>query len=308
LVERKRIEWLNYQHLFYFWTIVKEGTMVAAAERLRLAQPTISTQIRVLEDSLGHKLFRKSGRTLKLTDTGEMVFSYADEIFLLGSEMLNVLNERPSNNSLKLHVGIADILPKLIVSSLLRPAINLPESVKIVAYDGKPNELLAKLSIHGLDLVLTDTPISPEVNVKAYNHLLGESGISFYAEPTIASKYKRKFPESLNGAPMLLPAQTTTMRRAIERWFDQYNIAPEIIGEYEDSALLKIFGQDGLGIFPLPNAIEKQARKQYNIRPVGVAEGIKERFYAISLERKIQHPGVLAITSAARNELFNSPE
>ena len=300
------MDWLNYQHLYYFWTVAKEGTVIAAAERLRLAQPTISAQLKSLEDSLEHKLFEKSGRTLKLTETGELVFSYADEIFSLGTEMLNVVKQRPADVPVTLHVGVADILPKLIVSSLLRPALELDEKVKIVAYDGKPNELLAKLSIHGLDMVLTDIPMSPEVKIRAYNHLLGECPVSLYASPELAKKYKRNFPDSLNGAPMLLPTKTTTLRRSMDLWLETNDIHPEIVGEYEDSALLKLFGQDGLGIFPLPNVIEKEALKQFNIKPIGGMEGVSERFYAISLERKIQHPGVQAITAAAREELFHS--
>ena len=300
------MDWLNYQHLYYFWMVAKEGTVIAAAKRLRLAQPTVSAQIRSLEDSLGHKLFKKVGRTLKLTDTGELVFNYADEIFSLGSEMLNIVKERPTDTVITLQVGVADILPKLLITSLLKPALELENRVKIVAYDGKPTSLLGKLSMHGLDLVLTDTPISPEVKIRAYNHLLGESSVSLYAAPDLAKKYKRKFPESLDGAPMLLPTKTTTLRRSLDLWFETNDIHPVIVGEYEDSALLKIFGQDGLGIFPLPTVIEKEALKQFDIKPLGQIEHIKERFYAISLERKIQHPGVQAITSAARDGLFGS--
>ncbi|MCB0325717.1 MAG: transcriptional activator NhaR, partial [Bdellovibrionales bacterium] len=292
------MEWLNYQHLYYFWMTAREGTVVAAAERLRLAQPTISAQLRALEVSLEQKLFERVGRYLKLTEAGEVVFSYADEIFSLGTEMLNVIKERTTETTIKLQVGIADILPKLIVSSLLRPAIELPERIKIVAYDGKPNELLAKLSIHGLDLVLTDTPISPEVHVRAYNHLLGESEIALYAAPELAKKYRRSFPTSLQGAPMLLPTKTTTLRRSLDQWFDANAIAPDIVGEYEDSALLKIFAHQGCGIVPLPVVIEKEARRQYAITRVGTLSEVRERFYAISLERKIQHPGVRAITSS----------
>ena len=241
------MEWLNYQHLYYFWMTAREGTVVAAAERLRLAQPTVSAQLKALEDSLGKKLFVKVGRNLRLTETGELAFSYADEIFSLGTEMLNIVKERPAGGAIKLRVGVADILPKLIVCSLLRPAFELPERVHLVAFDGKPKELLAKLSIHGLDLVLTDTPISPEVQIRAYNHLLGECPVALYASPKLAKKYRRSIPRSLNGAPMLLPTKTTTLRRSLDRWFEENEIRPDIVGEYEDSAFLKIFGQDGFG-------------------------------------------------------------
>ena len=300
------MEWLNYQHLYYFWTVAKEGTVVAAAEKLRLAQPTISTQLRALETSLGKKLFKKIGRNLRLTETGELVYEYADEIFSLGTEMLNVVKERPSAMGLRLQVGIADMLPKLIVWSLLRPAVELPERIRIVAYDGKPNELLAKLSIHGLDLVLTDTPISPDVKVRAYNHLLGECSIAFYGTPKLAKRYRKDFPDTLHGAPMLLPTKTTTLRRSLDRWFETEGIVPDVVGEYEDSALLKIFGQEGVGIFPLPTVIEREAERQFNIQRIGCLPEVKERFYAISLERKIQHPGVQAITTAARDKLFEN--
>lgn len=297
------VDWLNYQHLYYFWMVVREGTVSAAAERLRLAQPTISAQLRALENSFERKLFEKSGRRLALTEFGELVFEYAEEIFSLGNELLGVAKGLPSERSHRLRVGVVDFLPKLVVSSLLSPVFYIKEPVKLELFDGKPEDLLAHLSVHKLDMVLSDMPLSPHQRVKAHNHILGKSAIGVYGAEELAKKYRGEFPRSLQQAPMILPTKTTMLRRSLDLWFEANAIHPHIVAESEDSAILKIFGQNGLGLFPLPRVIEKAAMDQYRIGYLGELTGVAERFYAITPERKIQHPGVLAITATARKLL-----
>lgn len=299
------MEWLNYHHLLYFWTVAKVGTIAKASVELRLAQPTISGQIRTLEESLGERLFTRVGRNLALTEVGHMVYGYADEIFSLGRELMDTLKGRPTGRPLRLHVGIADVVPKLISHRLLRPALDLEESIQIVCKEGKTDRLLAELSIQGLDMVLADQPVAGPVKVKAFNHLLGECGVTFFAVDEMARKYRRGFPESLDGAPMLVPTDNTLLRRSLERWFSSHDVRPDVVAEFEDSALLKVFGQEGVGIFAAPSAIEAEIIKQYNLRVVGRTDEIVERFYAITVERRIKNPAVAAISEAARADLFS---
>ena len=246
------MQWLNYHHLLYFWTVAREGSVVRAAETLSLTQPTVSGQIRALEIALGEKLFERAGRRLVLTDVGRTAFRYADEIFSLGREMLDTLNDRPTGRPLRLAVGIADVVPKLIVRRLLEPALNLPEAVQIVCREGKTDRLLAALSLHELDVVLADTPMGAGVSVRAFNHLLGESPVSIFAPRALAARYRKQFPASLDQAPMLLPTENTTVRRSIDQFFGAQGIRPRIVAEFEDSALLKAFGETGAGLFPRP--------------------------------------------------------
>jgi len=298
------MEWLNYHHLLYFWTVVREGTVARAGERLSLAQPTISGQLRTLENVLGEKLFTRSGRHLVPTDTGRLVYRYADEIFSIGRELMETLKGRPSGRPLRLTIGVADAVPKLIAYRLLQPALALPEPVHLVCREDKPDRLLAELAVHALDVVLTDAPISPSVRVRAYSHLLGECGLSFFGVPALASRYRKGFPKSLDGAPMLLPADNTALRRSLDEWFEATKIHPVVIGEFEDSALLKVFGQAGHALFPAPTPIEREVRKQYNVALVGRVDNVRARFYAVSVERRLKHPAVVAIANAAREKLF----
>lgn len=297
-------EWLNYHHLLYFWTVAKEGGITPAAEALHLSQPTLSTQIGKLEKSLGVKLFDRKGRSMVLTDTGQTVYRYADEIFSLGREMLDAVRGMPSDQAIRLLVGVPDVLPKLIVYRLLKPALELDEKVKLICHEGKLNDLLSDLALHRLDIVLADSPLTPQVNVRAFNHLLGQCSVTVFGTPKLARKYKRGFPRSLNGAPMLLPTQTTALRRSLEQWFDQNDIRPHIEHEFEDSAVLKVFGQEGEGLVVVPSAMEKEVEEQYSLRRLGRIDDITERFYAISVERRLKHPAVVAISDAAKEDLF----
>lgn len=300
------IDWLNYHHLMYFWMVAKEGGITPAAELLHLSQPTLSTQIQKLEKSMGVKLFERKGRSMLLTDTGQTAFRYADEIFGLGRELIDAVRGRPDDDSLKLLVGVPDVLPKLIVYRLLQPALAINDQVKLVCYEGKLNDLLSELALHRLDVVLANSRLTPDVSVRAFNHLLGQCDVTVFGTQTLEKKYKKGFPGSLNGAPMLLPTQNTTMRRAMEQWFDENDIRPEVIHEFEDSALLKVFGQAGEGLIAVPTPVAQEVGRQYNLKPLGRIPEVIERFYAISVERRLKHPAVLAISEAARENLFDN--
>ncbi len=298
------MEWLNYHHLLYFWTVAREGSITKASHQLRLAQPTISGQIRMLEDSLELKLFRKSGRNLVLTDAGQVVFRYADEIFRIGRELQDTIRDRPTGRPVRFSVGIADAVPKLIAYRLLQPALKLEQPVRLVCREDKPDKLVAALAIHEVDLVISDAPLPPTVNVRAFTHRLGESGISFLAPPKLANKSGTRFPKSLNGIPFLAPTDNTSLRRSLDQWFESQQVHPLIVGEFEDTALLKVFAETGRGVFAVPTAIEKEVERQYNVRRIGRTDQVKEAFYAISAERRLKHPAVLAISEAARGTLF----
>ncbi|MGI9472117.1 MAG: transcriptional activator NhaR [Rubripirellula sp.] len=298
------VDWLNYHHLLYFWMVAKHGGITKAAEHLHLAQPTLSSQIQKLEKSMGAKLFDRVGRTLVLTETGQMVYRYADEIFTLGRELTDAVNGSPTQDSIRLMVGVPDVLPKLVVYQLLRPAIELDKRVRLTCHEGKLEDLLGELAHHRLDIVLADSPISPQIHIRAFNHLLGECGVTVLGTTTLAKKYRRGFPESLHGAPLLAPTQNTTLRRELEQWFDQHAIRPDICHEFEDSAVLKVFGQAGHGLICSPTAIEREVSAQYSLKIVGRIPEITERFYAISVERRLKHPAVVAISNAAREQLF----
>lgn len=299
------MEWLNYHHLLYFWTVARLGSVARATEELYLSQPTISAQVRLLEESLGEKLFTRTGRNLTLTEMGRVVFRYADEIFSLGRELTDVVKRRSTGRPVRFVVGIADVMPKLVAYRLLEPALTLVEPVRVVCHEDKPERLLAELAIHGLDLVLSDSPIGPAVKVRAFNHLLGECGVTIFGSAKKAADYRRRFPHSLDGAPFLLPTENTTLRRSLDQWFESEKIRPFVVGEFEDSALLKVFGQSGTGLFAGPSAIEPEIRKQYGVQIVGRLDTVRERFYAISVERKLKHPAVVAISDMARQKLFS---
>ncbi|HEX8395420.1 MAG TPA: transcriptional activator NhaR [Longimicrobium sp.] len=297
---------LNYKHLLYFWTVAREGSVTRACGLLHLTQPAISAQIHKLERQLGEKLFQKSGRNLVLTEAGQVAFRYADDIFRTGHEMVDVLKGRPTGRPLRLAVGIADSIPKLVAYRLLEPALALPDPVEMVLVDDRPDRLLAELSIHALDLVLTDSPLPPTSSVKAYNHLLGECGVTLFARAEQAAELRDGYPASLNGAPFLMPTENTTLRRSLELWFDQEEIRPRTVAQIADSALLKAFGQAGAGVFASPSVIDAEVRRQFRVEAVGTVESIRERFYAISVERKLKNPAVVAICESARQHLFEA--
>jgi LysR family transcriptional activator of nhaA len=298
------MEWLNYHHLLYFWVMAREGSLARASAELRLAPSTVSGQIRSLEETLGEQLFAKSGRRLVLTETGHVVFRYAEEIFTLGRELQDAVKGRPVARPLKLVVGIADVVPKLVALRLLEPALKLSEPVHLVCREDRPEPLLAELAVHNLDLVISDTPVGPSIRIRAFSHLLGECGVVFFATKELAAAHRRKFPKSLDGAPMLLPTENTTLRRSLDQWFAARGVRPKLVGEFEDAALLKVFGQTGLGIFPATSVIADEVQRQYQVRPVGRTDEIRERFYAVSIERKLKHPAVVAISQEARQKLF----
>jgi len=299
------MEWLNYHHLLYFWVVAREGSIARACEELYVAQPTISAQIRALEDSLGEKLFTRVGRNLTLTETGRVVFRYADEIFSLGRELIDALKGHSLGRPVQFVVGVADVLPKLIAYRLLEPALKMAEPIRVVCREDKPDRLLAALAVHELDVVLAEAPIGPTVRIRAFNHLLGECDVTIFGAAQIAATHRRGFPRSLQGAPFLLPTDNTMLRRSLDQWFDAQGIHPSVVGEFEDSALLKVFGQTGAGLFAAPSVIEAEVRRQYGVQIVGRVETVRERFYAISVERKLKHPAVVAIAEAARQKLFS---
>lgn len=297
------MQWLNYHHLYYFWSVAHEGSVTAAAAKLQLSRPTVTGQLRRLERSFGNKLFRQSGRRLLLTAFGETVLAYADDIFATGQELQRAVSGA-QGDAHRLIVGVPDEMPKLIVFRLLQPAFNLPTPPRIICREGKRDELLADLAIHRLDLVLSDAPLDSSSSVKAYNHKLGECGVTFFACPEHAKKLKAGFPRSLHNQSMFLPTASTTTRRLIDRWLEAQGIYPLIAGEFEDSALMKVFGQAGGGAFPAPTVIEQEVIKQYAVHPIGQADGVVEKYFAISVERRLKHPAVIAITASAREGLF----
>ena len=295
---------VNYKHLEYVWAVAREGSVTRAAESLFVSQPAISAQIHKLERQLGEKLFLKSGRGLVLTEMGQLVFRYADEIFTLGQELAETVRGQPSDRPLRLRVGVVDALPKLVAYRLVAPALRMEAPVRLVVREGPADRLYGELAVHALDLVLSDAPLPHSLNVKAYNHPLGDCGVSVVAAPRLAHRFRRDFPRSLDGAPMLLPTDNTSLRRSLDRWFAEVGVRPSTVAEIEDSAVLKVFGQEGAGLFVIPSVVEAQVLRQYGVERVGRVEEVRERFYAVSVERRIRHPAVAAITEAARLETF----
>ena len=281
------MQWLNYHHLLYFWTVAREGSIARACERLRLAQPTISTQLRSLEESFGEKLFAKSGRGLVLTEAGRVVYGYADEIFTLGRELQDVLKGMPRNRPLRLNVGVADSIPKLIGWRILQPVLSMEQEIRLVCQEDSSERLLTELAEHRLDVIITDSPLPAGAGVRAYNHLLGSCEATLFAKPELAGRLKRGFPQSLNGEPFLLPAQGAPLRRALDQWLEDQGLQPRIVGEFKDSALMKTFGEAGAGVFCGPRAIVQQIRSHYRVAVIGSIAEITESYYAISAERRI---------------------
>jgi LysR family transcriptional activator of nhaA len=288
------MEWLNYHHLLYFWVVAK----------LLLAHPTISGQIHRLEDVLGEKLFVRRGRNLELTDAGRVAFRYADEIFSIGQEFLDVVKGRATGKQLRVVVGLSDVLAKSTVFKILEPAFHLADEVRVVCREGTSESLMGELATHAVDIILSDAPAGPGSTVKAFSHSLGTCGSSFFAAPQLAKALRRGFPRSLEGAPVLLPGADSTFRRALNEWFDSLGIRPKIIAELDDAALVEIFAEEGLGFFAAPDVVEKEIARRYNVQLLGRVRKIRQQFFAISVERKIRHPAVAAICDMARKQIF----
>jgi LysR family transcriptional activator of nhaA len=295
---------LNYHHLRYFWTVAREGGIARAAEKLRISQPAISAQIKQLEASLGERLLQRQGRALVLTEVGRVVDHYASGIFTAGAELVETLKGQPSGRTMRLAVGVANAVPKLVVYRLLQPAMAVAERVQLVCTEDDPEELLARLAIHALDVVISDAPAAPHLRVRVFNHLLGESGTTFFAGRRLAARLRRRFPRSLSGAPILMPTIDTSLRRALEHWFAAAGLRPTLAAEFEDPALLKTFGEKGDAVFAAPTAVEEEVLRSPGLAVVGRTDAVRERFYAITIERRLTHPAVAAITSAARAHMF----
>jgi LysR family transcriptional activator of nhaA len=283
--------------------VAKEGGIARASERLHLTPQTISGQLSLLEEQIGEALFNKVGRQLELTETGRLVLSYADEIFDLGGELEAALHNLPAERPMLFRVGVADVVPKSIASRLLAPALELSDPIRLICKENSLDSLLAELALHRLDLVIADGPIPVGLNINGYNHNLGESGVSFLATAGLARSLRKKFPNSLDGAPLLIPSEINIVQSRLLQWFDSLHIHPRIVGEFDDSALMKAFGQAGLGVFPVPTAIAEEVAKQYRVSLIGSTDTVREQFYGISTERRISHPAVAAITATAREWL-----
>jgi LysR family transcriptional activator of nhaA len=293
-----RVE-INHHHLFHFWTVVREGGVTRASEKLHVSQPTISGQLRELEEALGEKLLARSGRTVVLTDIGRTVYRFADEMLSLDRELLQAVKGRPTRPG-RLAVGVTMVVPKLVAYEMLEPALRLPEPIQLDCVHERPERLLAELAIYGLDVVLADAPAPPAVKVRAYSHLLGECGVSVFGTERMAAAHRRGFPRSLDGAPFLLPSEDSALRLSLEEWFQKQRVRPRVVGTFEDSALLDAFGQAGAGLFAMPSAIEAEVRRQYRVRVIGRLDSVRQRFYAITVERKLRNPAVIAISERAR--------
>jgi len=297
---------INYKHLRYFWVVAREGGVARASERLHLTPQTISGQLSLLEKHLGVDLFSRVGRNLELTDSGRLVLSYADEIFSLGGELEEVLNQLPDDRPQLFRVGVVDVVPKSIAHRVLQTALQMPEPVRMVCREASLDMLLAELAVHRLDLVLADRTIPPTISTRGFSHKLGECAVSFFATEKLKKKLKGDFPRCLDGAPILLPSSGTQLRSGIDKWLDKHRIHPRMVAEFDDSALMKVFGQEGVGVFIAPAAIEAEVELQYQVTAIGRVDEVKERFYAISVERKVTHPVVSAVVEAARESLFSS--
>jgi LysR family transcriptional activator of nhaA len=297
------MEWLNYHHLHYFWTVAKEGSLKKAAEKLHVSQPSISAQIATLEGALGEPLFQRSGRSKVLTDAGQIALTYADEIFGLGRELVDALKQRPSAKALRLYVGVADSFPKLVTNEILKPVFTMPQTCHVICREGKIEDLLAQLASHRLDIVLADEPASSSTKIRTYNHPLGETGTTFCAAGRLAAKLKPGFPKSLHDAPALLPAENTAFRRTLENWFRELGVRPRVVAEFEDLALMKVMAAEGRGFITVPNIVADEAVGRYKFHLIGSTTRCKVQFYAISAERRITHPAVVLVTTKAQGRL-----
>jgi len=290
---------LNYQHLLYFWTVVRTGSLTQACAELHLSAPTVSAQLRTFEERIGEKLLVKSGRTLAPTELGRLVYSYAEEIFGLGGDLMNALAQRPTRRPLRLAVGIDDVVPKEIAQRLMSAALSLEQPVQLVCREGTLEQLLRSLQVHELDVVLSDSLVTPSLNMRAHNHQLGSCNVAWMAAPALARQLRPGFPKSLHGARMLLPTADTAIRRALDQWLDRHAVRPLIVGEFEDYALLREFARAGRGVAPVLDVLVEQFRKESGLAALGPVRKVRAEFYAISLERKLRHPAVVAIRDHA---------
>lgn len=296
-------DWLNYHHLRYFWTVAKEGSVRLAAERLHVSSPSISAQLRELETALDAKLFRRSGRTKALTEAGQMALRYADEIFSLGGDLMSALRQRPTARAPRLYVGVVDSFPKLLTFEILKPAF-VDAAVHVFCREGKSDDLLAQLAVHRLDIVLADEPASSGLTFRAFNHRLGDSGVTFCAMPALAGRLRRRFPASLDDAPALLPAESTPLRRSIDAWFRRRRITPQVRADFDDLALMATMATQAPGYVPIPTAVLGEAEERYGLARIGEAEGCRHEFFAITAERKITHPVLSLLTEQAQKLVF----
>jgi len=304
------MKWLNYHHLLYFWTVAREGGLAPASKRLLLSPQTVSGQVNALEEAMGEQLFERQGRRLVLTETGRMVYGYADEIFALGRELVDAVSGRPTGRPLKLVVGIADVVPKLIAKRLLAPTLEVGDGppIQLVCREDASDRLLADLAAHRLDAVILDGPVPVGSGIKAFNHSLGDTGVTFFATKRQAKALRANFPQSLDGAPMLLPTVEAAVRRGLDSWFHSEGIRPRVVAEFDDSALLKVFGQDGHGAFPASEAIGSEVAEQFQVEPIGTVATVRERYFVITMQRRLEHPAVRALTERARCELFGASQ
>lgn len=293
------MEWLNYHHLLYFWMVAREGSLRAASDKLKVSQPSISAQLAALENSLGQRLFRRDGRGKALTDIGQLVLRYADDIFAIGQELMDAVEDRAGNRVLRVQVGVTDSFPKLLANQILQPIFKMKQPVHVICREGKLDDLLAQLITHRLDVVLADEPASGNLKVQTFNQRLGSSSLAICAVGPLAKKLKRGFPKSLQDAPALLPTANSSAGRTITQWFEKIGVQPRILAQFDDLALMKAVASDGKGFVVLPIAELDEASRHYNFQEIGKTKTTPENFYAITAERRIHHPAVVEITRSA---------
>jgi LysR family transcriptional activator of nhaA len=298
------MDWLNFHHLRYFWTVARKGGVRKAAEELNVSQPSISAQLKLLEEAFGEKLFQRSGRNLALTETGRLVLGYADEIFAAGRELMNTVRQGSGTQALRLNVGVTDSVSKLLAFEILKPAFHYPRPTQVICRQAEIGPLVHHLQAHRLDIVLADEPASTTLNARIYNHRLGRSGVTFCALPAIATKLRRGFPQSLSGAPALLPSENMGMRVALETWFDAQGIRPRLVGEFEDSALMEVAASGALGFTAVHSVVDRAALDHYGLKVIARVEECGSDFYAITAERRVKHPVAAVIADSAYAQLF----
>ncbi len=297
---------LNYKHLRYFWMVAKTGSIAKAAQQLHLTPQSVSGQLTEFAGVLGVELFRRAGRNLEITEAGREVLSYADEIFSIGDELLDAIRDQGAKKSIPLKVGIADSVSKFVAYRLLELALKLAEPIRLICREGRLESLLSELSVHRLDMIIADRPMPSHLNVRGFNHLLGESELTVFGAHTVVEKLLGEFPECLNHAPFLLPGDDAAIRPKLERWLDNHNLRPVISGEFDDSALMKSFGQAGAGLFAAPSTNAAHICEQYKVQVVGKIDTVMEQLYMISTERQLTHPAIIAINEKGREDLFGS--
>jgi LysR family transcriptional activator of nhaA len=293
-------DFLNFHHLRYFWAVAHEGSLRGASEKLGVSQPSICAQVKLLESALGEDLFRTKGRSLALTEFGQLILGYADEVFTLGGEILRAARQAPTSRALRLNAGIVDSFPKLMSYDILRPIFEHEPPVQLTCHEGKLPDLLAQLTTHRIDVVLSDEPASPGMTAKVFNHALGTCGVTFFAMPSLARSLQGRFPGNLDGAPALLPTQNCHLRRELEKWFTAVGVRPRVVAEFEDAALSKIVATRGLGFVAVPTLVAAEAIQRYGFTAIGETTELESSFFAITAERRLTHPAILALTAATR--------